>query len=270
VESSFRIPGTAGPEIIVRRSLLGDIKVFADGIPIKKSSRRTLTWQIPLLDGTTTELRLAGQWTGLRAIVNGAQLPLERPLARWEVALVFLPMLLALAGGLVGAVFAIVAVAINASVVRRSINAPLKAVAMVVVTVVAVAFYVGALFTIAPLPTLAVGSCVNGIGEGRNVTTDSTRAVDCTKAHDNEIVGSVTHPGAASYPGQPALMQYGEAPCLTAFEQYVGVDFQSSSLDMLLVVPTDATWLKGDRLISCVVVMRDGSRLTGSVRDSAR
>jgi hypothetical protein len=138
VERSFRIPGTTGPEIVVRRSLLGDIKVFADGIPIKKSSRRGLTWQLPLLDGTTTQLTLTGQWTGLRAIVNGAQLPLERPLARWEVALTFLPLLLVIAGGVVGAVFAIAALAINTSLVRRSISPSIKAVAMVAVTVVAV------------------------------------------------------------------------------------------------------------------------------------
>lgn len=138
MESSFRIPGTTGPEIVVRRSLLGDIKVFADGIPIKRSSRRSLTWQIPLLDGTTTELTLAGQWTGLRATVNGAQLPLERPLARWEVALAFLPFLLVVAGGLLGAVFAIVALAINTSLVRRPISPSIKAVAMIAVTVVAV------------------------------------------------------------------------------------------------------------------------------------
>jgi hypothetical protein len=141
VDSSFRIPGTTGPEIIVRRSLLGDIKVFADGIPIKRSSRRSLTWQLPLHDGTTTELTLAGQWTGLRAVVNGAQLPLERPLARWEVALAFLPFLLVILGGLLGAMFAIAAVAINFSLVRRTISPPVKALAMVAVTVVAVALW---------------------------------------------------------------------------------------------------------------------------------
>jgi hypothetical protein len=141
VDSSFRIPGTTGPEIIVRRSVLGDLKVFADGIPIKKSSRRGLTWQIPLLDGSTTELQLAGQWTGLRAIVNGATLQLERPLAPWEVALTFLPFLLVVAGGLLGAAFAIAALAINTSLVRRPMSQPIKAVAMVAVTVVAVALW---------------------------------------------------------------------------------------------------------------------------------
>jgi hypothetical protein len=270
VESAFRIPGTTGPEIVVRRSLLGNISVLADGIPIKKASRRSLTYQIPLPDGTTTELQLTGQWSGLRAVVDGAQLPLERPLARWEIALTFLPLLLALLGGLLGAAFAIVATVINGSLVRRSIRAPIKAVAMSGVTVLAVALYFGSVLAIAPIPTPMVGTCVNGIGEGRTVTTDSSRAVDCAKPHDNEIVGSVSHPGAATYPGQPALLNYGETPCLTAFQQYVGVDFQNSSLDMLMVVPTDVTWLKGDRLISCVVLTRDGSRITGSVKATAR
>jgi putative regulator of septum formation len=270
VDSSFRIPGTSGPEIRVRRSVLGNVKVLADGVPIKRAGRRGLRYQIPLQDGTTTELQLTGQWTGMRAIVNGAQLPLERPLARWEVVLTFLPFLLAIVGGLLGAVFAIAGIAINGGLVRRAIRAPIKALVMVAITVLAVASYFVAVFAIAPLPTLTVGTCLNGIEEGRTVTSSGSRPIDCAVAHDNEIVGSVTHPGAASYPGQPALVQYGEAPCLTAFQQYVGVDFQSSGLDMLEVVPTDVTWLKGDRHISCIVLTRDGSRITGSVKGTAR
>jgi hypothetical protein len=270
MDSSFRIPGTTRPEITVRRSVLGNIKVFADGIPIKKSGRGGPTYQIPLVDGTTTELKLTGQWTSLRAIVNGAQLPLERPLARWEVLLTFLPFVLAIVGGLLGAVFAIAGLAINTNLVRRTMRAPIRAVAMFAVTVLAVTCYFGAAFAIVPVPTLTVGDCLNGIQEGKTVTSSVSRAVDCATAHDDEIVGSVTHPGAASYPRQPALLQYGSAPCVSAFQQYVGVDFERSSLEMLEVVPTDVTWLKGDRHISCVVLTRDGSRLTGSVRGTAR
>ena len=65
-------------------------------------------------------------------------------------------------------------------------------------------------------------------------------------------------------------MEFAQDPCLDAFAEYVGIDFQTSSLDMILVTPTDLTWLKGDREIECVVLTTDAGKLTGSVRGFAR
>jgi hypothetical protein len=53
----FRIPGTTEPEIIVRRSWLGNIAVLVGGTPLKRRGR-SLTYDIPLPDGSVTELRL--------------------------------------------------------------------------------------------------------------------------------------------------------------------------------------------------------------------
>ena len=270
MDYSFRIPDTTGPDIVVRRTLFGDIKVFADGVPLKRLSWRRLAYTIPLPDGTTTELRLAGQWTGLRASVNGAELALEPRLARWVVVLSFLPFILVGVGGLIGALFAIGALAITNALARRTIAGPIKAIAMLGVTAAAVGLYFGTVFAIAPVPTLTAETCLNGIHEGGTVTTATTRAVSCAAAHDNEVVGSLTHPGAGSYPGMTVLLDYGQNPCLDAFHAYVGLDFDASSLAMMEIVPTDLTWLKGDRLISCVVLTADGTKLIGSVKGTAR
>jgi hypothetical protein len=269
VDSSFRIPDTTGPEIVVRRTLLGDIKVFADGVPLKKLSWRRLAYTVPLPDGTTTELRLTGQWSGLRASVNGADLPLEPRLPRWVVVLSFLPFVLII-GGLIGALFAIGGLAVNTALARRAIRAPIKAAAMLAVTALAIGLYFGTIVAIAPVPSLTAGTCVNGIHEGATVTAATTRAVSCASAHENEVIGNLTHPGSGSYPGMTVLLDYGQNPCLDAFRAYVGVDFEVSSLMMIEVVPTDVTWLKGDRLISCVVLPSDGTKLTGSVKGTAR
>jgi hypothetical protein len=49
-------------------------------------------WPIRLNDGSERRLYLAGQLTGLRAIVDGTEYQIERRLHAWEVALAVLPI----------------------------------------------------------------------------------------------------------------------------------------------------------------------------------
>lgn len=270
MDITFQIPGTTEPNITVRRSALGNLKVLVDGAPAKRHSRRTLRYDIPRSDGTVTELRLTGQWTGLKAIVDGVETPLEPPVPRYAVILTFLPLALVLLGGLIGALFGVAAAAINAGLSRRQMRWPIKVAAMVGVGAISVALYLGVAFAIAPIPSLDTGSCVNGISVGSTVTAGTTREIDCAKPHDNEVIGSIRYTGGVAFPGQDDLLAFAEAPCVEAFGTYVGIDFQSSRLDMIIVTPTDLTWAKGDRLLSCVVVAGDGTKLTASVKGSAR
>lgn len=268
VDSSFRIPGTSEPEITVRRTALGNIKVLVDGTPARRRHGRTLSYDIPLSDGTVTELRLTGQWTNLKAVVNGVQTVLEPPVPRYAVILTFLPLVLVLVGGLIGALFAVGAAAINGRLARRQMRLPIKVASMLGVTALSVALYFGVAFAIAPIPTLEAGSCVNGISPGADTTASTT--VDCATPHDNEVVGTVRHDGQGGYPGVAALETFAEAGCIAAFNTYVGGDFQSSTLQMLPVVPDEPSWAKGSRDISCVVRAGDGTQLTGSVKGTAR
>lgn len=268
--STFRIPGTSGPDIEVHRSLLGNIKVLVNGVPLKSTSRRRLTYTIPLEDGSTTELQLYGQWRGLKAVVNGAEIPLERQVSLWEAVLMFLPMVLVVVGGLIGGLFAVGGSAINVRLARLQIPAPVRAASMVGVAALSVALYFGAALAIAPVASLATGVCLNGVREGATVTAASSRAVDCAQPHDNEVVGTARYSPDGAYPGDAALIAFGQKPCVDAFLAYVGIDYQSSVLDMIIVTPSDLTWVKGDRSIACVVIAPGGERLTGSVRGTAR
>jgi len=264
----FLIPGTAEPAIIIRRPALGNISVLVDGQPAKRRKGRTLSYDIPLADGSVTELRLTGQWTGLKAVVNGVETPLEPPVPRFLIVLMFLPLALGLVGGLVGALFGLGAAAINARVARGPWVWPIKVAAMLGATIFAVALYFGMAIAIAPVPTLTTGSCLNGVQEDAEI--DTTGTIDCAIAHDNEVIASIPYTGDGAYPGQPALHAFAEAPCIQAFADYVGIAFDASSLGMFLAVPTDVSWAKGDRQINCVVSAPAGAKLTGSVRGSAQ
>src|SRR5215212_2136813 len=270
MDTSFRIPGTTGPEITVRRTALGNIKVLVDGRPAKRRHWRAQSYDIPLPDGTVTELRLTGLWTGLKATVNGVQTVSEPPLPRYAVVLTFLPFVLVPVGGAIGALFGVGAATINARLARRQLPLPLRIGSMLGVTAVAVALYVGVAFAIAPSPTFETGRCVNGIRPGGDITASMTRSVDCTRPHDNEVVGTLQHDAQGGYPGGSALQTFAEPRCFEAFNGYVGGDFQSSTLGLLAVVPGELSWAKGDRAIVCIVLTQDGSQLTSSVKGTAR
>ena len=269
MDRTFRIPGTEGPDVTVRTPTFGAIKVLVNEVPLRRTSRRKLLFEVPLPDGTTTELRIKNNFSGMTAEVNGTVIPLQRRLARWELVLVLAPFVLIAVGGLIGGIFAALAAGINTQVARRIGSALVRATALIGVTVAAVGLYVATALAIAPIPKLLVGSCVNGIGDQANLSPSSYRAVDCDAAHDNEVVGETTYTGSGGFPGNDALGNFARVPCLEAFRSYVGVDFETSSLDMIFIVPTDVSWLKGDRLISCVALSKDG-KLTGSVKGSAR
>lgn len=262
----FRIPGTTGPDIIVRRSPLGSFQVLVDGVPVTGHKGR---YPIHLPDGTVKELGLMGQWTGLKGVVDGVETPLEPPIPRLLLVLIFLPLVLVPLGGLIGGAFGGLAAAVNTGVVRLRMASAGKVAAMLGVTVLATALYVVTAVAlrsaIAPVPTLDLGICVNGVVEGQLSSLDP---VSCTIPHDSEVVGSTTHPDAAAFPGEPSLATFATTPCIAAFNAYVGSDFQTSILAMLPIVPTESTWAKGDRAITCLVLADDGSKLTSSVKGS--
>jgi hypothetical protein len=263
----FRIPGTTGPDIIVRRSPFGSFQVLVDGVPVKGHRGR---YPIHQPDGTVKEVRLPGYWTGLKAVVDGVETPLEPPIPRILLVLIFLPLVLMPLGGLIGGAFGGLAAAINAGVARLRMATTGKALAMLGVTVLAAALYVVTAVAfrnaIAPIATLDVGMCVNGVAEGQ--MADSLDPVSCTTPHDSEVVGSATHPDASAYPGEAALETFAATPCIAAFNAYVGSDFQASSLGMVPIVPTESTWATGDRAITCVALADDGSKLARSVKGS--
>jgi hypothetical protein len=265
----FRIPGTTEPEITIRRTAIGSIAVLVDGVRVKRRGFLTSTYDIPLQDVSVAELRVIGQWSGLKAVVNGVQIPLEPTIPRWTVVLVIVPLALVV-GGLVGGLIGGIAMLANSGLARRAMPLPVKVGAMLGVIVLAAVVFVGLAYVIAPLPSLEAGSCVNGIRAGAEVTSSVAHPVDCASPHDNEVVGVASYTGEGPFPGQDALQAFAVQPCVAAFATYVGTTFEASTIDMIAVAPSDATWAKGDRAISCVALNTDGTKFTGSIKGSRR
>lgn len=110
-----------------------------------------------------------------------------------------------------------------------------------------------------PLQDLSVGQCFNG---GRAPTETGSgllfgvEVVPCAEPHTSELAATFDYPGASpgvAYPGLESARAYAEEECITEFENYVGLGFAESVLEMTFVYPLEANWALGDYSIQCVL-----------------
>lgn len=127
-----------------------------------------------------------------------------------------------------------------------------------------------------PVVDLEVGQCFNG-GARPGATAESyvysVDVVDCSVPHENELIAAFDYPAdaGAAFPGINEVGSYGERECLLRFATYVGWPYESSTLFLTPIYPTEPGWRVGDRSIQCIVLPPLGQETsTGSVRNSRR
>ncbi len=94
----------------------------------------------------------------------------------------------------------------------------------------------------------------------------------CSGPHQHEVYAVFTHPDGRSspWPGNDVLDAWANDHCLAAFADYVGSEYERSSLDVGTVHPDEADWSAGDRTVACAVHDADFALMTGSVKASAK
>jgi hypothetical protein len=117
---------------------------------------------------------------------------------------------------------------------------------------------------------LEVGDCgdVPRVRVGGPLDPASVDIVPCTRPHDVEVAAVFDHPlgGDSEFPGEAAVDGFATDECLQRFEEYVGIAYEDSTLDVAYVAPGEDGWDDGDRRIACVLYHVDFEPLTGSVR----
>ena len=103
------------------------------------------------------------------------------------------------------------------------------------------------------------GRCVDLAGDG-------PVEVPCEEPHDAEVVGVLELPDG-DFPGEEGVLATAQRPCRAALEDRVAPE-RRERLELVLLVPTGATWAQGDRTVSCLVE-EPGGQLTGPVAGSA-
>ena len=115
--------------------------------------------------------------------------------------------------------------------------------------------------------TLDVGTCFDDTEETQ---VSSVPEVDCSEPHDNEVFAVFDYTDSDTFPGSPAMTDAARALCLEQFEDYVGLSYEESALEVFPITPTEGSWDKGDREIICALYTFDLSKLTGSMQGAAR
>ncbi len=113
---------------------------------------------------------------------------------------------------------------------------------------------------------LKVGDCVKSGGSGE---TTEIKVVPCSEPHSDEVFFEFSMPDGA-YPGDDGFDDAFFDRCIPAFEQFVGVSVQDTTLGAYPMTPTQGSWDdRNDRVVQCLVYDPAGDT-TGSLRGTGR
>jgi hypothetical protein len=98
---------------------------------------------------------------------------------------------------------------------------------------------------------LRVGDCFNLQDEDEELIGE-VDAKPCTEPHIYEMyfVGDMPD---GDFPGQAAMDQFAADQCLPAFEEFVGLSYQESILEIFYLTPSEESWDAGDLAVQCAV-----------------
>ena len=114
--------------------------------------------------------------------------------------------------------------------------------------------------------SVRVGDCFNDASESSGEVS-SVAGVSCSGAHDNETY-AVFDVSFNSYPSDEVMSQHAREACLERFESFVGKDYESSTLEVSTMYPTQQSWNQDDREVICAVYDMNANQLVGSAKSS--
>ena len=92
--------------------------------------------------------------------------------------------------------------------------------------------------------------------------------VPCSEPHDNEVY-AIFDVDYDAFPGDEPMAELAFDQCLAHFQEFVGLAYEASVLDITALYPSAASWAQDDREVICAIYDMNGGKLTGSAKDSA-
>jgi len=120
--------------------------------------------------------------------------------------------------------------------------------------------------------TIRLGDCFDNTGalgsdEGGEVS--SLPGVPCAEPHDNEVY-AVFDVSFGEFPGDDQMADAAFEQCLDRFPGFVGIDYESSTLDITALYPSSQSWsMQDDREVVCAVYDMNGGKLKGTAKDTS-
>ena len=102
--------------------------------------------------------------------------------------------------------------------------------------------------------------------QGGEVTT--LPGVPCSEPHDNEVF-AIFDVDYNAFPGDEPMAEIAFDQCLERFEGFVGLEYESSVLDITALYPSATSWAQDDREVICAIFDMNGEKRTGSAKDTA-
>lgn len=116
---------------------------------------------------------------------------------------------------------------------------------------------------------LEVGTCFDdpAFAADEPGTIGETVAVQCFEPHDAEVYAIVSYTSGpeADFPGEDIVQDRAEDECFDRFEDFVGIAYEDSRLDIATIWPTEDSWEQGDREATCVVFDVANQKLEGTM-----
>ena len=109
-----------------------------------------------------------------------------------------------------------------------------------------------------------VGDCFNDADSFSDEVT-SVPGVPCADPHDNETF-AVFDVAFDSYPDEEVMAQHAYDSCQQQFEPFVGKDYESSTLEISTMYPTQQSWEQSDREVVCAIYDMNANKLVGSAK----
>ncbi len=123
---------------------------------------------------------------------------------------------------------------------------------------------------------LRAGQCYNEgswFDEERERRIELTASIGCDQPHQREVFfeSEFPAPNGAPFPGDVAMDEWSTELCYTAFEDFVGLEYELSQYEIGFIHPTEATFeheVGRHRRVTCVLFDLAGDELVGSARNS--
>ena len=118
---------------------------------------------------------------------------------------------------------------------------------------------------------LKAGDCYNSVPFSDEYVTElsDVELVKCDEPHEREVFADFDLPDS-SWKGDDYVWEQVEIVCGPRFEEFVGIEYDLSTLDYAAIYPSEQKWDLGDRLAICSVVEVSGMEVTGSAKGSRR
>lgn len=115
--------------------------------------------------------------------------------------------------------------------------------------------------------SLKVGDCMPTSEDSGEMS--EADVVPCDQPHADEIFYEFEL-ADGEFPGEDEIQAEVEAECIPAFDEFVGLSYDESSLDFWWISPTEQSWDQAnDRLVQCAIYDPAGD-VTGSLKGAAR